>query len=108
MSSNTPVHIPHSERYPNQTYSELQSFPVDEYDEGNINLLQYWRVLVTRRWTIAAIVLTSVVVTLIWTLRQTPMYQATTTIEIGRDIPDVLPFKDVYEAQAGTDDTLRT
>jgi len=110
MNSDKPVPVPATNRYPETPYPEVIGLSTVEGpigDEG-VDLLNYWRALVTRRWTILAILVTSMAVTLIWTLKQTPIYQASTTIEIDRDTPDVLPFKDAYEAQTAADDTLHT
>lgn len=111
MSSEKPAIIPQAERYPTGFYPEainVQAGYGQPPVASGINVMDYWRVLVTRRWTIASILLTSMVVTFIWTLKQTPIYQAGATIEIDRENSDALPFKDSYETRTSNDDMLRT
>src|SRR5262249_17445122 len=64
--------------------------------------------LVVRRWTVFAVFATAVVFTLIFTFKQTPIYQASTTLQIDRENPNVLPIKGVYEVDNTADDTLQT
>jgi capsular exopolysaccharide synthesis family protein len=70
--------------------------------------LEYWRVIVSRRWVILAILATVVTVTLIYSLKATPIYRATSTVQIDRENPNILSFKDVYELESSADDSLRT
>src|SRR5215469_8966804 len=70
--------------------------------------MDYWRVIVARRWTILAILLTVVTNTIIYTFKQTPIYQATASIQIDKENPNILSFKDVYQIETADDDTLRT
>ena len=77
-------------------------------DEDTVHLRDYWRVLVVRRWTILAVLLTFVTFTAIGTFKQVPIYQATTRIQIDRENPNILSFQDVYEIESVTDDALQT
>jgi capsular exopolysaccharide synthesis family protein len=45
---------------------------------------------------------------LVWSFSATPIYEAEVTIQIDRENPNILAFKDVYEIESSTDDTLRT
>jgi succinoglycan biosynthesis transport protein ExoP len=65
---------------------------VDE--EDSIDLLDYWRVLAKRRWVIMAVLLSVTALTAIGTWGATPIYRATTRIQIDPDLMNVLPFKD--------------
>src|ERR1051325_5635673 len=113
MSEDKPVHV--GRNLPEDKYPELihpgemsRSIGGDYADEETNHLMDYWRVIVVRRWTIFAIVATSVVVTLIYSFKKMPVYQATASIQIDRENPNILSFKDVYQIEAATDDTLRT
>jgi capsular exopolysaccharide synthesis family protein len=79
-------------------------------EEDETHILAYWRVLVTRRWTVAAIFATVALLTLIWSFKQTPMYAATMTIEIERENPSALNLKDVYQpdSDSSIDYTLQS
>ena len=110
MPEEKPVPIPR-ERYPELTYPKVVAPALNagqEETEEGIHLLDYWRVIVARRWTIMAVLLTVVTVTLVWTFKQTPIYQAQVSIQIDRENQNVLSFKDVYAVESSTDDTLRT
>jgi capsular exopolysaccharide synthesis family protein len=110
MSNEKPIHVPRAD-YPQAMYPQSISGTATaefEQQEDGIHILDYWRVLVARRWTILAIFLTVVTVSLIYTFKQTPIYQATASIQIDKENPNVLSFKDVYEIETATDDTLRT
>src|SRR5262245_36017608 len=109
MADEKPIHIPR-EKYPElmspRVVTPASTAPRDEQD--GVHLLDYWRVIVARRWTVIAVLFTVVVVTLIWSFKQTPIYRAHTAIQIDRENPNLLSFKDVYEVESSTDDTLRT
>lgn len=111
MDNEKPVHVPRA-HYP-EAYTasispaappSLNGYP----DSDSVHLLDYLHVLVARRWTVIAIFLTVVIITIIATLKQVPIYQASTTLQIDRENPNVLSFKDVYEVESATDDTLQT
>jgi capsular exopolysaccharide synthesis family protein len=80
---------------------------VDDWDD-EIRFADYWRVLASRRWTILGVAFTVVAATMLWSFRQTPLYRATSRIQIERQDPSILSFEDVYSAEAGTDDGLQT
>jgi uncharacterized protein involved in exopolysaccharide biosynthesis len=109
MADDKPVHVP-TTRYPDLIYPEIRlpATSVEQHESSDLHLRNYWRVVVARRWTIYAVLATTVLVTMIATYKQTPIYRATATIQIDRENANVLSFKDVYEIQTQTDDTLQT
>lgn len=107
MPEEKPIHIPR-DKYPELISPSTISSAGDYGDEENRRLMDYWRVIAARRWTILAILLTVVTVTVIYTFKQTPIYQATASIQIDKENPNILSFKDVYQIETSTDDTLRT
>jgi polysaccharide biosynthesis transport protein len=108
MSSEKPVHVPR-DRYPEAMYPQVINAIGGEYGgEEEVHLLDYWRVAIMRIWTILAVLLTAVTATMIYTFNQTPVYRATASIQIDKENPNVLTFKDVYEVETASDDTLRT
>lgn len=56
-----------------------------ERDDDEIDLLEYWRIIVKRRWMVLATLGLILAITLIGTLLVTPIYRATTTAQIDRD-----------------------
>lgn len=111
MPEESPLPVRRQPSYP--AYPEIEPVPASprpfaDPDSDEIHIMDYWRVLVSRRWTIFAVLFTCVAVTLIWTLKQTPVYRATALIQIDRENPNILSFRGVYEIESATDDTLRT
>ena len=106
-----PVHRPR-ESYPELTYPAIPSLPSERSygatEEDSIHLLDYWHVLLAKRWTLLAVFATVVTITAIATFKQTPIYLSSATIQIDRENSNVLSFKDVYQIESATDDTLQT
>src|SRR5262245_21389231 len=111
MPDQKPVPV-NRERYPESIYPAPIATPparIDvESERDEMPVLDYWRVLVVRRWTIFAVFATAVVLTLISTFKQTPIYQASTTLQIDLENRNILSFKGVYEVDNTADDTLPT
>jgi len=111
MPDQKPIPI-NRERYPELIYpAPIAKPPVRmdvESERDEMSLLDYWRVLVVRRWTVFAVLATAAIFTSIFTFKQTPIYQASTTLQIDRENPNVLPVKGVYEVDNTADDTLPT
>jgi len=59
------------------------------------HLLEYWSILKRRRWAIYLAVATIGVAALVGSFLATPLYRATATVQIERQAPDVLSFKDL-------------
>lgn len=71
---------------------------MDPASDRHIHLLDYWQVLVKRRWIIySSIILVAGLVTL-GTFLARPMYTATAQIQVEKFSPNVLPFQDVTTA----------
>ncbi|MFH1808556.1 MAG: polysaccharide biosynthesis tyrosine autokinase [Pseudomonadota bacterium] len=69
--------------------SDIQKNLVDSDDE-NIDLRRYLRVVLKRKWMIAAVATTVLALTAVWTLRQPKIYRASTTILVETSAPKVL------------------
>jgi succinoglycan biosynthesis transport protein ExoP len=57
-------------------------------------LLHYWRILRKRRWAVVATVVIIFALSVIFTLKTTRLYQATSKVAIFPETPNVLGFKD--------------
>jgi capsular exopolysaccharide synthesis family protein len=75
--------------------SEPQAVPAAGGDE--IDLRAYWRIVVRRRWVIAAVFAAAVVLTLLFTLRATKIYAASVSIIIDASAPRVLDKEQVQD-----------
>ncbi|HWS40314.1 MAG TPA: polysaccharide biosynthesis tyrosine autokinase [Arenimonas sp.] len=58
-------------------------------DEFNIDLLGLWHILLKRRWTIAATIGLCFVLALVVSLLITPVYRATSSVQIDRELMNV-------------------
>ncbi|MFT3807399.1 GumC family protein [Arenimonas sp.] len=70
---------------PQQALSlELRS-PENTEQDDEINLLDYWRILVKRRWTVIATLAMVLIIALVKTLLTTPIYRSTSIVQIDND-----------------------
>lgn len=70
--------------------SQIPNISQDDGDEESIDLRQYLRVIIKRKWLIAAVSISVLALTTVWTLRQAKVYQATTSVLIQTSAPKVL------------------
>ena len=70
----------------------------DIEETEQIHLIDYWRILVKRRWTILAFTMAVITVTAIATWKATPVYRSTIKIQIDPEQTNILPFKEAVEA----------
>lgn len=61
----------------------------EDADEFNIDLMGLWHILLKRRWTIAATVGIVFVSALVASLMITPVYRATTSVQIDRELMNI-------------------
>lgn len=74
-----------------------------------IDLLSYWRILVKRRWTVLGALGIVLASTLVGTLLMTPIYRATTSLQIERDTLKVVDVEGVTPVEgAGGNDFYQT
>lgn len=66
-------------------------------EEDWVSLLDYWRVLVKRRWIIASVTLVILIVVAIGTWSAAPIYRATIKIQIDPEQTGILPFKEAMD-----------
>ncbi len=87
---------------PVQYYAPPDSSPYmhEPEEDDSVNLLDYWRVVVKRRWTILTITVAVLAVAAIATWKATPIYRSTIKIQIDPEQTNVLPFKDTVEPTA--------
>jgi succinoglycan biosynthesis transport protein ExoP len=61
----------------------------DGHDD-EIDLLEYWRILVKRRWTVLATIAMVMVIALVGSLMTTPIYRSVATVQIERSAMQVI------------------
>ncbi len=89
--------------YLRQTPSEgYYHLPPPEYfqpplqEEKEVNLRDYWKVIRKRQWIIIAFFLIVVTTTAIATFTMKPVYRGTTTIQINKENPQIVDFKEIF------------
>lgn len=85
----------------------VPAYPV-EVEQENVapSLLEYWRVLLKRRWTVVSILLLVVITVMIGTLKQRPMYRAAAVLQIDRENPNIFSFQDFVAEISPYDDSF--
>jgi polysaccharide biosynthesis transport protein len=73
-----------------------------EADDDFIDLRELWNMLVRRRWTIIITAAVILVVTAIATAMMTPIYRATTVLQIERESGKVLEFQEVTAEESAS------
>src|SRR2546426_8128652 len=69
-----------------------------ERQEKEIHLLDYWHVVLKRRWVVYTPLAVVVSVTTLGSFLQRPVYTATTRLQIEQNTPKILPFQDVMSS----------
>lgn len=93
---------------PSSSYGYGYAGASDDRDSFGQELLEYWRIFYKRRWLIATVVMTSVLLALLITLMMTPQYTATVRIQIDREPPKVVEGGSVVPSDGSGFDYLRT
>src|ERR1017187_3260444 len=81
------------------------------YDLGSSEINpfhEYWRVIVRRRWTIVSILAVVLTTVVIGTLKQRPVYEAKAVLQIDKENPNILSFKDFMGLEGGEETYLET
>lgn len=86
---------------PGTVLAELRQSEAAPADE--INLLDYWNILVKRRWTVLGLGLIAALVAFVNTLLTVPIYRTGATIQIDRESLNVVNVEGV-NPQGGTND----
>ena len=85
------------------TEPQLAASAPAEADDDEINLLEYWQVLRDRRWTIAAVAAAIFMLALAFTLLMTPIYRASSTLQIERDTMKIMDVEGVTPTESPMD-----
>src|SRR5262249_35274432 len=63
--------------------------------QPEVHLIDYWRLLVRRRWIVFAVLAAVLTGVGVRTFRATPLYRGTATIQIERSDPNIMKFQEV-------------
>ena len=98
--------LPAVEAYPLIQGPEGPEAPLRE--EKEIDLRDYWKVLLKRRWTVFALFSIVVVTTMIATFAMKPIYRGTCTIQIDKENPQIVDFKEIFAVNTMDQDYYQT
>jgi succinoglycan biosynthesis transport protein ExoP len=88
---------------PPQGYCRLPS-----QEEKEINLLDYLRVLRKRMWMIIAVFLIVLITTAVGVFTVRPVYRGTATIQIDKENPQILDFREIFTVSVWDTDYYQT
>lgn len=87
-------HLPFDE--PNRLPSPPGFYYESSQEEKEVNLRDYWRVIQKRRWTIIVFFLIVLITTAVATFTMKPIYRGTTTVQINKENPQIVDFKEIF------------
>src|SRR5689334_1970256 len=76
--------------------------------EEDVPLRLFWRTLRKRAWKVVFCFAVVFLTVLIGTLKQIPAYEAAALIEINKENPNILSFKEILNLDANSDEYLET
>nr|WP_036165549.1 polysaccharide biosynthesis tyrosine autokinase [Lysobacter dokdonensis] len=82
---------------------QAQPAPDGREDEDTINLREYWQVLRDRRWVIAGVTAAVVALALAVTLLATPIFRASSTLQIERDTMKIMDVEGLTPTESPMD-----
>jgi len=74
---------------------------------GRINFLEYWAIILKRKWTIIAFALPLIALVTVYSFSVKPTYTAKGTLLIEKE-PDILSFEKTYQLDSFNDDYYQT
>jgi capsular exopolysaccharide synthesis family protein len=80
-----------------------QDWLAEEEEEGALNLRAYWAVVMRRKWTVLTFFAIVVVAAMTATYLTTPIYRASTTLQIDAEELNIVKYEQVTQQQSGTD-----
>jgi succinoglycan biosynthesis transport protein ExoP len=87
------------QQIPPEGYSQLPP-PGYSYlppqEEREVHLRDYWKVIWKRRWTVLALFLIVLITTAVATFTMKPIYRGTVSIQINKENPQVMDFKEIF------------
>ena len=77
-------------------------------DDDEIDLLAYWRILVKRRWLVLGVLAGTLALALLATLLMPSIYRGTTTLQIDREVMEVLQVEGMQPVEGQGNDFYQT
>ena len=90
----------HIRKIPPEGYYQLPPPPGYSYpspqEEKEVNLRDYWKVIQKRRWIIIAFFWIVLITAAVGTFTMRPIYRGTVTIQINKENPQIVDFKEIF------------
>jgi len=77
-------------------------------EEKEVHLRDYWKIIVKRRWIIIALFLIVLIITAVATFTMKPIYRGTTSVQINKESPQVMDFKEMFSVNVWDQDYYQT
>jgi exopolysaccharide transport family protein len=100
MKENSPIRF--------QPLLPSQDFYFADRERREVHLRDYWKVIQKRRWTVLAIFLIVILTTAIATLAMKPIYRGSVTIQINKENPQIVDFKEMFTVNTADLDYYQT
>ncbi len=82
--------------YPLSTPGYPGYSPLPLQEEKEVHLRDYWKVIQKRRWIVIAFFLIVLIATAVGTFTMKPIYRGTATIQINKENPQIVDFKEIF------------
>jgi polysaccharide biosynthesis transport protein len=109
-SEDAPNQLPVSSKRANTALSTYlnpaQAAPKEQEDA--LNLREYWAVIVKHRWLVLSCLLLALMIGTLVTFLKTPIYRATTVVQIDRETLKVVDFQDMNPNESSGADFYQT
>jgi len=99
----TPIVRPMSQAENHALSLDLRSHEAAAETQDELDLISYWRILVKRKWVVFGTVVTIISIVALGTLLTTPIYRATSTLQIERDTIQVVKVEGMQQSEADWD-----
>ena len=94
------VDAPQNYRYHSSPYPYFPNTELDENERGSFDFFKYVRIVVKYRWLITNILLASLIIAAVVTFLMTPIYRATTSLQIDREAMNIVKVDGVQPEEA--------
>ena len=92
--------VPQNFRYNSNPYPYFPNTELGDNERGSFDFYKYLRIAVKYRWLITSIMLTSLIIAAVVTFLMTPIYRATTSLQIDREAMNIVKVDGVQPEEA--------
>jgi ssDNA-binding Zn-finger/Zn-ribbon topoisomerase 1 len=82
--------------------------PLEGQEPKEVELRDYWKVILKRKWTIISFTFIILIATGVMTFTMSPIHRSTATIQIDRENPQVVDFKEIFSINTTEMDYYQT